>query len=204
MTSGKPTREGILFVLSAPSGTGKSTVAQRLVREVEGLEFSVSYTTRPRRAGEEDGRDYHFIERARFEAMAAAEEFLEWAGVFDHLYGTGRDATRTMLAAGRDLLLDIDVQGARQLRDRRVRAVSVMLLPPDFTTLESRLRSRGSESVEQLALRLAQARVEAEEARRFDYMVVNADLAETVEALTSIVGAERHAEIDRIVGTFPG
>jgi guanylate kinase len=200
---------GTLFVISAPSGTGKSTLARRLLESVSGLEFSVSYTTRPRRAGEESGREYHFVDDARFDAMAAEGELLEWAQVFGRKYGTGRRATDEALAAGRDLLLDIDVQGAAQVRRSGLPAVSVFVLPPDFATLEDRLRRRGSEHATDLALRLREARREAMEYDHFDYVVLNADLEEASGELASIVRAER-ARTDRrrdrvidVLATFP-
>ncbi len=200
---------GILFVISAPSGTGKSTVTRRLLERVSGLEFSVSYTTRPRREAEQADRDYHFVEREQFEGMVADQALLEWANVFGECYGTGREATRKALAEGRSLLLDIDVQGASKVRKTDVPSVSVMLLPPNFETLESRLRSRGSESESELVRRLARAREEAEDYRYFDYLVVNDDVDATVSQLESIVRAERCStarsavRAQHILSTFP-
>jgi len=201
--------EGILFVVSAPSGAGKSTVARRVIEAMPDLGFSVSYTTRALRPGEQDGRDYHFVERGQFKAMIEGDEFLEWASVFDHLYGTGVKVTRDILASGRSLLLDIDVQGARQVRERVDACVSVMLLPPDFPTLSARLRGRGSETPEALAGRLTQARNEVEQYESFDYLVVNEDLEETVGEVLAIVRAESRrtarssGEVNRILATFP-
>lgn len=201
---------GILFVLSAPSGTGKSTLAHSLVESIRRLEFSVSYTTRPRRESEEDGQDYHFVTREQFEKLRAAGAFLECADVFGQLYGTALERTRQVLAQGRDLLLDIDVQGAGQVRRSAIPAVTIMLLPPDFQTLERRLRGRGSESQQELADRLAQAGREAVEFDKFDYVVVNDALGETLLELQSIVRAERRrtsrclGQIRRIVRSFPG
>jgi guanylate kinase len=200
---------GILFVISAPSGTGKSTVARELIARVEELDFSVSYTTRPRRDGEQEGCDYHFVVRTEFESMIEAGAFVEWADVFGHLYGTSRAATRAVLESGRHLLLDIDVQGARQVRESDHPSVSIMLLPPDFPTLERRLRSRGSESDEQRSQRLARARPEAEDYRFFDYVVINEELAGTVQQLETIVRAEpcrtarQRPRVQSILTTFP-
>jgi len=182
---------GILFVISAPSGTGKTTVARRLQQELDGLEWSVSFTTREPREGEVDGREYRFIDAETFSAMEAEGAFLESACVFGHCYGTGLAQTREKLGRGHDLLLEIDVQGAAQIRRGPVEAVSVMILPPDFATLEARLTGRGSEAADQRAGRLAQARVEAEEYRHFNYMVVNTELERAVEQVASIVRAER-------------
>jgi guanylate kinase len=189
---------GILFVISAPSGTGKTTVARRVQRELGDLDWSVSYTTREPRPGELDGREYSFIDMERFVAMEAAGAFLESAEVFGNRYGTGLAETREKLAQGRDLLLEIDVQGAARVRLGPVEAVSVMLLPPDFATLEARLRGRGSEAAEQRANRLAQARIEAQEYRHFNYMVINDELDRAVERVASIVRTER-CRVERCV-----
>jgi len=203
------TSRGTLFVISAPSGTGKSTLARRLMESVPGLAFSVSYTTRPRRAGEESGREYHFVDDARFDAMAAAGEFLEWAPVFERKYGTGRAATEAALASGTDLLLDIDVQGATQVRASGLDAVSIFILPPDFPTLNARLRGRGSEDAVSAEKRLHEATHEAMQYDRFDYNVLNADLEEASLELASIVRAERARTVRRIdrvrqvLATFP-
>ena len=205
MAEGNP---GILFVLSAPSGTGKSTIARALVAELEEFEFSISYTTRPPRPEETDGKDYHFIGREQFEEMASSGAFLEWAEVFGNLYGTGLEATRTALADGRDLLLDIDIQGARKVRGGPLESVSVMILPPDYATLESRLAGRGSENEPERRLRLTEALAEAGEYKDFDYMVVNDELNGSVRTIEAIVRAERRrttrcaAQADAILDTF--
>jgi len=200
---------GVLYVISAPSGAGKSTVARRVIAETPRLEFSVSYTTRPPRPGEEDGQDYHFVERGRFEAMVREDRFLEWAEVFDQLYGTGVEVTRDVLASGRDLLLDIDVQGARQVRERGAGCVSIMLLPPDYGTLAARLRGRGSEDAATVAGRLTQARREAEQFEAFDYVVINENVAESVDEVRAIIRAEHRRtsrnsdDVKKILASFP-
>jgi len=200
---------GTLFVISAPSGTGKSTLARRLLESVPRLTFSVSQTTRPRRAGEENGREYEFIDDARFDAMVTAGGFLEWAHVFDHKYGTGLAATEAVLASGMNLLLDIDVQGARQVRAAGLDAVSIFLLPPDYASLAERLKRRGSEDSSTLSLRLREALREALEYDRFDYVVVNADLEDASSELSAIVRAESartarcRDRVRRILSTFP-
>jgi len=200
---------GTLFVISAPSGTGKSTLARRLLESVSQLTFSVSFTTRPRRAGEESGREYHFVDDARFDAMVAAGEFLEWAPVFERKYGTGRAATESVLASGTDLLLDIDVQGAAQVRASGLDSVSIFILPPDFETLNSRLRGRGSEDAATAHARLHEAGREAMQYDRFDYVVVNQDLEEASVALASVVRAERarvgrmRGRAQEVLSTFP-
>jgi guanylate kinase len=200
---------GLLFVISAPSGTGKSSLARRMLVGLTGLEFSVSYTTRRRREGEVDGREYFFVDDASFDAMLRNGEMLEWAVVFDRRYGTSRAATDAVLASGRDLLLDIDVQGARQVRAHGAPSVSMFVLPPDFAALESRLRSRGSESEGEIERRLGRARPEAEEFEHYDYVVVNDDIERAAEELRAIVRAERSRRerrtvlVRRILETFP-
>ena len=204
-----PHDRGTLFVLSAPSGTGKSSLCHRLVEDVDGLRFSVSYTTRHRRAGEENGRQYWFVDDRRFDEMAARDTFLEWARVFGQRYGTSRQDTDEALAEGVDLLLDIDVQGAEQVRRQEPDAVFVFILPPDFGTLERRLRARQSEDEAQVAARLAVARREAEEVSRYDYVVINDDLERAVAELVAIVRAERcrqsrrRSRVGRILDSFP-
>lgn len=207
--SGVAGREGILFVVSAPSGTGKSSVGRPVVGRVAGLEFSVSFTTRPPRAGEVEGEDYHFVDVATFRRRIENGAFLEHAEVFGRHYGTGLERTRQRLAEGIDLLLDIDVQGAAQVRCGPVPSVSIMILPPDFATLERRLRSRGSESDEEVRRRLANARREAEQYRDFDYVVVNDRLEVAIEDVAAIVRCERLRtrrsadRVERVLNTFP-
>ena len=205
----EPGDRGTLFVISAPSGTGKSTLSRRLLQSVPGLRFSVSYTTRPCRAGEQNGREYEFIDDQRFDGMVATGGFLEWAHMFGHKYGTGLAATEAALASGVNLLLDIDVQGARQVRAAGLDAVGIFILPPEYTALKQRLAGRGSEDPATLALRLREARREAMEYDRFDYVVVNADIEVASSMLSAIVLAESsrtarcRERVKRILSTFP-
>ena len=199
---------GILFILSAPSGSGKSTLVDRLRSLVSDLDFSVSYTTRPPRGSEEEGRAYHYIDRATFERMRQNDEFLEWADVFGNLYGTARQSLADAIARGKDLLLDIDVQGAAQVRQRKPDAVSVFVMPPTPEVLADRLRGRsraeGSIVEEVIRRRLAKARVEIENYDEYGYILVNDVLDHAVEELEAIVASERfhrgqsaHGVVDR-------
>lgn len=178
---------GRLFVLSAPSGTGKTTVARRLVTEVARLRLSRSYTSRLPRAGERDGVDYTFVTPARFEGMIAEGAFLEWAVFVGCHYGTGAAETEQCLAAGDDLLLVIDVQGARRLRERGVAATGIFVVPPSFDVLEQRLRARGLEAEQQIQQRLAVARDELAALPEYDYVVVNDEIGACVDRLKAVV-----------------
>ena len=204
----QPHRRGLLFVVSAPSGTGKTTVVERLVAVVPDLALSRSYTSRKLRGGEIDGVDYNFITRSRFEQMVAAEAFLEWADVFGNLYGTGAEDSRHELDTGRDLVLVIDVQGARQVRMRCPDTVGIFVLPPSFGVLERRLRGRSKDSEEAMQRRLATARAEVAAFAEYDYVVVNDELDTCVDRLRAIVIAERarlrsaRPVAERIVKTF--
>jgi len=189
--SNEPRRRGLLFVVSAPSGTGKTTVVERLVQVVPGLSLSRSYTSRPMRDGERDGVDYNFITRIRFEGMANAGAFLEWAEVFGNLYGTCAADTDAMLAAGNDVVLVIDVQGARQVRTRSADTIGVFVLPPSFYVLEQRLRGRSKDPEAAIERRLATAREEIGAVGEYDYVVVNDALEACVDRLRAIVLAER-------------
>jgi guanylate kinase len=184
---------GRLFILSAPSGTGKTTLARRLVTEVPQLKLSRSYTSRAIRPGEQDGVDYNFISTERFEAMIAAGAFLEWARVFGDFYGTGIAETEHLLAGGNDVLLVIDVQGAGKVRASGVPSIGIFVLPPSFKVLEQRLRDRSRESEAQIQRRLSVAREEVAALPDYDYVVVNADLDQCVGGLRSIVLGERKA-----------
>jgi guanylate kinase len=204
----EPERRGLLFVVSAPSGTGKTTVVERLVQVTPDLALSRSYTSRGIRTGEVDGVDYNFISRSTFEGMIAQDQFLEWADVFGNLYGTcGEDAHRE-LAAGRDLVLVIDVQGARQVRARCPGTVGIFVMPPSFGVLEQRLRGRSKDSEEAMQRRLQTARDEVAAFVEYEYVVVNDALDACVERIKSIVLAERAKQrsmlrtAEQIVQTF--
>ena len=191
--SGAERTPGNLFVVSAPSGTGKTTVVEALLPLVSGLAMSCSYTSRPPRPGEQDGVDYHFVSRERFEQMRDGTEFLEWAVVFGQLYGTGAAATRRRLDEGLDLVLVIDVQGAGQVRRLDGTAVDIFVLPPSPAVLEERLRRRSATHLTgaQLQQRLSVARREVERMPVYDYAIVNDTLEDCVEELRCIVVAER-------------
>jgi guanylate kinase len=192
MSSERPSSPGLLFVVSAPSGTGKTTVVDRLVERSPRLTRSRSYTSRGRRTGEVEGVDYNFVSRDRFEAMIREDAFLEWADIFGNLYGTGREATELELAAGRDLVLVIDVQGARQVRHRLPgRAVEIFVLPPSFEVLAARLRGRNKDAEDSMSRRLATASREVNAVEEYDYVVVNDDIDRCVSEIESIVTAER-------------
>jgi guanylate kinase len=199
---------GLLLVVSAPSGTGKTTVVERLVQVVPGLSLSRSYTSRAARSGEADGVDYNFITRERFQAMIAADAFLEWADVFGNFYGTAALDTDRERASGRDLVLVIDVQGARQVRVRCAGTVGVFVLPPSYDVLEQRLRGRSKDSESAMQRRLATARAEVAAFAEYDYVIVNDELEACVQRLGAIVTAERarlramQPEAARIVKTF--
>jgi guanylate kinase len=180
-----------VFIISAPSGSGKSTLVNRLLTSDNGLMFSVSYTTRTARGHEVDGRNYRFVSRADFEAMIAAGEFLEWAEVFGNYYGTHRSVLEKAQAEGKDLVLDIDVQGARQLIGCIPEAVTVFILAPSRQVLEERLRARGEDRNDVIERRLRDAAGEIRNYGAYDYILINRDLAESETVLSAIVRAER-------------
>jgi guanylate kinase len=188
---------GLLFIVSAPSGTGKTTLVERLVEHTPSLKMSRSYTSRPAREGETDGVDYNFVTRPKFEAMAAAGEFLEWAEVFGNLYGTGASDTETLLASGHDVVLVIDVQGARKVRARGIETTTVFVMPPSMAVLEQRLRGRSKDSETEIQRRLQVARDEVAAFAEYDFVVVNDELTSAVDRLRSIVVAER-SRLDRM------
>jgi guanylate kinase len=183
-------RLGLLLVISAPSGTGKSTLIRKLCANFPRLVFSVSYTTRAPRPGEVHGKDYHFLSQAEFVELSKQNILAEWAEVHGHFYGTPRPAVLDMLAQGRDVLFDIDIQGARQLRQAFPLGAFVFLLPPSRQALEARLRGRGTEDRETLARRLGNARREIEQADFFEFQIVNDDLEQAYQELQAIYLAE--------------
>jgi guanylate kinase len=182
---------GTLYVISAPSGAGKTSLIKALLGRDPGLHLSVSYTTRPPRPGEIDGVHYHFVAPERFQGMVAAGAFLEHAKVFGNWYGTAEAALRNELAAGRDLILEIDWQGAHQVRQRFPEAVGIFILPPDVATLDARLRGRGQDNAAVIAGRMAQARTEIAHHLDYDYLVVNDRFDVALDDLAAIVRARR-------------
>jgi guanylate kinase len=199
---------GLLFIVSAPSGAGKTTLVERLVEQLPNLKMSRSYTSRPERSGEADGVDYNFVSRERFEAMIAAGDFLEWADVFGNLYGTCANDTERMLDAGIDVVLVIDVQGARKVRAAGLDTTTVFVMPPSFGELEHRLRGRSKDSEGAIGRRLEVARAEVAAVVDYDYVVVNDELSTAVDRLRSIVMAQRatlrrmRGDVDTIMRTF--
>lgn len=199
---------GLLFIVSAPSGTGKTTLVERLVQDLSNLHLSRSYTSRPARAGEQDGVDYNFISRARFDAMVEDAAFLEWACVFGNCYGTAAADTEAVLARGDDVVLVIDVQGARQVRSRGIETVGIFVLPPSAAILEQRLRGRSKDTEEQITRRLEAACREVGEFAQYEYAVVNDELETAVARIGAIVLAERarvkvmRGEAEKIIKTF--
>ena len=185
-------RRGLMLVLSSPSGAGKTTLSRRLLDGDKGVSLSVSVTTRKSRSGEKEGRDYRFIDRQRFDAMVDNNELLEWAEVFDNYYGTPAKPVMDALAAGRDVLFDIDWQGTQQLRDKaRGDLVSVFVLPPSIPELERRLRSRAQDDYETIHRRMAKAADEMSHWAEYDYVVVNHDLDQAFADVSAVLAAER-------------
>lgn len=185
-------RRGLMFILSSPSGTGKTTIARRLLEHDAEIRMSVSVTTRPMRPGEVDGRDYHFTPQERFDRMVEAEEFMEWAHVFGHSYGTPKAQIRAGLKTGQDFLFDIDWQGTQQLFQKaETDVVRVFLLPPSLDELRRRLTSRGTDSAEVIAGRMARAQAEISHWDGYDYVVVNDDIDACFAKVVQILAAER-------------
>ena len=186
-------KRGHLYVIAAPSGAGKTSLLQALMRRRPSVGFSISCTTRKPRQGEQDGRDYHFIERDEFERLRAADEFIEHANVFGNLYGTRRNVVDKALAEGRDLILEIDWQGAKQVRARLPEAVQIFILPPSRAELEARLRRRGSDSEDSIARRLKESSLEMSHWREFDYVIVNRDFDAALAELEAIFDGDGEA-----------
>lgn len=199
---------GDLFVVSAPSGAGKTTLLRKLLRRVDRLEFSVSFTTRKPRRGEREGVDYHFIPPVRFRRKARGGEFLEWARVYDHLYGTGREEIDRILDAGIDALLDLDTQGAAAVRRKLPEAVLIFLLPPSAGVLERRLRGRDLDGPATVRRRLAKAADEIRRYSRYDYLIINDRVENALRCLEAVLLAHRcrrtrrRREAKRILASF--
>jgi guanylate kinase len=181
----------LLFIVSAPSGTGKTTVVERLAKVTDRLKLSRSYTSRAPRGDEQDGVDYNFVSRAKFEAMIANGEFLEWADVFGNLYGTAAADTKRCLESGEDVVLVIDVQGARKVRSTGLPHVAIFVLPPSFGVLEQRLRGRSKDAEDAIRSRLRIAREEVSAFEEYDYVVINDEFDACVDRMKGIVLAER-------------
>lgn len=188
--SRKP-RKGAAFVISAPSGAGKSTLINLLMKRIEGLAFSVSHTTRPPRGEEQDGVQYHFVDRGQFEAMISRNEFIEWAEVHGNLYGTSIREIEEKLLGGIDLILDIDVQGALQVADKIDLPVLIFILPPSMEELKKRIETRGLDDPVEIDKRLKNAAGEIEKIFEYDYVIVNDDLQRAVDQVAAVVAAER-------------
>ncbi len=196
---------GHLYIVTAPSGAGKTTLVRMLLENDSGIRLSISYTTRVPRTGEQDGREYNFVTMDAFRAMVARSEFLEWAEVHGNCYGTSRPWIEAEMAAGRDVLLEIDWQGAQQVRRLFPEAIGVFVLPPSMAELERRLTGRGTDSAEVIARRLAAAREEMRHVSEFDYVIINDDLQQALGDLLSVVRASRlrlQAQRDRHTGLF--
>jgi guanylate kinase len=182
---------GSLFVVSSPSGGGKGTLIQRVLKELPNVSYSVSYTTRAPRNGEVEGREYFFVTPEKFHSMIAAGEFLEWANVYGKLYGTSRCQVSHEVSEGRDIILEVDVQGAESVRELIADAVSIFILPPSLEILRQRLVARGTDSAAELEVRLQNAPRELEAYKEFDYVIINDDVERAASQLTCIIEAER-------------
>jgi guanylate kinase len=181
-----------LFVVSAPSGAGKTTLCQRLLADVDDLAYSVSHTTRPPRQGEVNGRDYFFVSEGEFREMIEANQFLEWAEVYGRYYGTGRRYVQSRLDAGQDVLIDVDIAGARQIKQSRPEAAFIFIAPPSLSELRKRLQTRSTEDEEQLKIRLKRVQEEVDAHDLYDYLIINDDLEVALADLAAVVRAERN------------
>ena len=204
----KETTRGVLFVVSSPSGGGKGTLIQRVLKELPNLSYSISYTTRAPRNGEVAGREYFFVTPEEFEHRIAAGEFLEWARVHGKLYGTSRHQVSREIFEGRDIILEVDVQGAASVRELVSDSVSIFILPPSVETLRHRLMARGTDSPEELDLRLKHAPEELRQYELFDYVIINDEVEKAATQLRCIVQAERarrnrqEPQIKRVIASF--
>ena len=185
-------QQGVLMIVCGPSGVGKTSLCHGLLERFDDLSFSVSYTTREQREGEVDGEDYHFVSEERFEEMRSADQFAEWAEVHGHHYGTSFRVMRDAWEADKDLIFDIDYQGARQLKEAFPKSTGVLIIPPDMASLERRLRRRGSESSASLERRLDNAKKELSQYHLFDFIIENDDIERAQEVLASVFVAARH------------
>jgi len=198
---------GDVIVISAPSGSGKTTICRMLAKRVDDMELSISYTTRPRKQGEVNGTDYYFIETEKFDKMVDSREFLEFASVYGQRYGTSREAVRSIVSRGKDAVLEIDVQGGKKVKKELPEAILVAVFPPDRRSLEKRLIGRGRDSIDEVRARLQAADDEARELLSYDYLVVNDDLEEAVSRVEWIVRAarlRRKRTLDRLAKIFDG
>lgn len=184
-------RRGFPIIISGPAGSGKTSICQRIVKEVHKVKYSVSATTRPKRPGERNGRDYHFLEERTFKQWIRAGRFCEWAKVHDHYYGTPRDFMEKALSSGKEVILDVDLQGRRAIRKKYPEGVYILLFPPSCVDLKKRLRKRGTETKESLKKRLQGVEREMKGFEKFDYLVINRSLKKAVEAVRTIISSER-------------
>jgi guanylate kinase len=182
---------GLIFVISAPSGTGKTTLVHEAMKQLPNLRFSVSCTTRPPRSNEREGEDYYFVSACAFEKMVDRGDFLEWAEVLGNRYGTTFAGVNHLVSRGQDLILDIDTQGARKVMEKMNRAILIYVLPPSLEALRERLEKRGLDAPEMIQLRLASARQDIEEAHWYHYLIVNEGVGDAIEKLKAIIIAER-------------
>lgn len=186
-----PGRKGLLFVVSAPSGAGKTSLCKAVIQRLDRLRFSISYTTRPARAGEVDGRDYFFVNDSAFKSRIDRGDFIEWARVHGHFYGTSKSLLSAWTTSGTDVILDIDSQGAMQLKKHTEESVYIYILPPSFDTLEARLTLRASESPEEMARRLKKAKDEIKGYKSYQYLIINQSVEKAIDNLESVILAER-------------
>jgi len=193
----KKMNKGLLFVVSAPSGTGKTTLCRAMTRIFPGLHYSISHTTRQQRPGDENGKDYHFISPQEFQQRIDRSEFVEWAEIYGHRYGTSRAVVEKVLEEGRDVILDIDGQGAKQIHDKKLPGAFIFLLPPSLEELERRLSSRRTERKAAMEERLRKAKAEMAEAYWYDYLIVNDELGKAQEQLQAVILAE-HCRRERM------